>query len=251
MPKQKGTHRIKGAMGGLSYYKDQDGFKVKEKSGVERSRILQDPEFELTRQNYTEFGRAAKSGKLIRIAFGALLLNTADNRVHSRLVQRIKKVMNTDRMSARGQRVITKGSIEMLRYFEFNIQKPLGGCLYAAYSIVADRAAGTLTVSIPPFVPGSKVISPTGATHCRIIWGGAAIDFDNSFIDSDDKDVYAEIKLGGTATPEITLQHAVTANTTLPLFMVLGVEFYQEVNGMLYLMKDGGFNSLGLVEVVG
>jgi hypothetical protein len=32
MPKQKGTHRIRGSMGDLTYYKDQDGeYRVKGK----------------------------------------------------------------------------------------------------------------------------------------------------------------------------------------------------------------------------
>jgi hypothetical protein len=250
MPKQKGTHRIKGSMGELTYYKDQDGFKVKEKSEIEKSRIQNDPNFELTRQNGAEFGQAAKSGKLIRMAFRTLLLNTADSRVTSRMTQLAKTVLNTDTTSARGARIVTKGNLELLEGFEFNIKSPLSTCFVAVYSIAADRAAGTLTVSIPSFVPVNKIVSPTGATHCRIVAGGAAIDFVNSTIDSDDKEVYAEIKLDATATQAITLQHTVTANTTLPLFVALGIEFFQELNGTLNPMKNGGFNSLTLVKVV-
>jgi len=250
MPKQKGTHRLKGTMGNLTYYKDQDGFKVKEKSEIEKSRIQTDPAFELTRQNGTEFGKAAKSGKLIRMAFRTLLLNTADNRVTSRMTQKARTVLGTDATSGRGARTVVKGDLELLEGFDFNIKSPLSTCLFATYSIAVDRAAGTVTVSIPSFVPVNKIVSPTGATHCRIVAGGAAIDFDNSTIDSDDKEVYAEIKLDGTATQAITLQHAVKANTTLPIFAVLGIEFFQELNGTLYSMKNGGFNSLTLVKVV-
>jgi len=250
MAKQKGTHRIKGTMGELTYYKDQDGFKVKEKSEIEKSRIQSDPAFKLTRQNGMEFGEAAKSGKLIRMAFRTLLLNTADNRVTSRMTQMAKTVLNTDAASARGERTVTKGNLELLQGFDFNIKSPLSTCLFATYSIAADRATGTLTVSIPSFVPVNKIVSPTGATHCRIVAGGAAIDFDNSAIDSDDKEVYAELKLDSTPTQAITLQHAVTANTTLPIFMVLGIEFFQELNGTLWPMQNGAFNSLTLVKVV-
>lgn len=54
-----------------------------------------------------------------------------------------------------------------------------------------------------------------------------------------------------TATPVIDLQNAVTPNSTHPLFLALGIEFYQEVNGVKYPLKNGAFNSLALVKVSG
>jgi hypothetical protein len=177
-------------------------------------------------------------------------LNTSDSRVTSRLAQRIKQAMNTDTTSARGERSVVKGELALLQGFDFNIKSPLSSCFFASYSTAVDRAAGTLTVTIPSFVPINKIVSPPSATHCRIICGGAAIDFDNATIDSDDKEQFSELKLDGTATQAITLQHTVTANTTMPIFLVLGIEFFQELNGTLYSMKNGGFNSLTLVKVV-
>jgi hypothetical protein len=43
----------------------------------------------------------------------------------------------------------------------------------------------------------------------------------------------------------------VTANSTNPLFLLLGIEFYQEVNGEMYSLRNGGFNSLAIVMVSG
>jgi hypothetical protein len=249
MPKQKGTHRIKGSMGELTYYKDGDGnFSVKEKSEISKSRIQTDPAFELTRQNGQEFGRAGKAAKLVRLAFRTLLLNAADGKVHSRLVQRIKKAQNADTDSARGERTITKGDLLLLQGFEFNIKSPLSSVFFGNYSWGIDRNAGVLTVTIPPFVPGSKIVSPPGATHCRIVSGGAVIDFENGTFDNDDQDHFAEVKLDKTATALINLQHSIPPNSNLPVFMLLGIEFYQDMNGTLYSMKNGGFNSLTLFK---
>jgi hypothetical protein len=41
----------------------------------------------------------------------------------------------------------------------------------------------------------------------------------------------------------------VTANSTHPLFLLLGVEFFQEVNGQMYSLRNGGYNSLAIVMV--
>ena len=48
----------------------------------------------------------------------------------------------------------------------------------------------------------------------------------------------------GTATAPINQVNAVTANSTKPLFLALGVEFYQEINGQMYPLKNGAFNPL-------
>jgi len=49
----------------------------------------------------------------------------------------------------------------------------------------------------------------------------------------------------------INLANAVTAASTHPLFLALGIEFYQEVNGQMYPLKNGAFNALALVKVDG
>ncbi|MCO6175858.1 hypothetical protein NHF50_12470, partial [Flavobacterium sp. NRK F10] len=55
----------------------------------------------------------------------------------------------------------------------------------------------------------------------------------------------------GTATAVINLSNAVTANSTHPLVLALGIEFYQEINGQMYPLKNGAFNPLSIVKVDG
>jgi hypothetical protein len=250
MARQKGTHKIEGSIGDVTYYKDQDGYKAKAKTELPKNRILTDPNFELTRQNGSEFGRTGKAVKMMRLAFRSLLQNTADTRMTGRLVQRMHIVLRSDTSSARGERTPMKGDLALLQNFEFNVKSQLSTRLFAPYSIVADRATGLLSVSIPSFIPINKIVFPPGATHCRIISSGAAIDFDNGTFDVEDEGQIAELKLDGNATQPITLQSTIAPNSTLPIFMVLGIEFLQELNGTLYTMRNGGFNALTLVKVL-
>ena len=53
----------------------------------------------------------------------------------------------------------------------------------------------------------------------------------------------------GTATAPINQVNAVTANSTKPLFLASGVEFYQEINGQMYPLKNGAFNPLSVAKV--
>jgi hypothetical protein len=41
----------------------------------------------------------------------------------------------------------------------------------------------------------------------------------------------------------------VTANSTKPLFLSLGLEFFQEMNGDKYALKDGSVNCHTIVKV--
>ena len=51
------------------------------------------------------------------------------------------------------------------------------------------------------------------------------------------------------ATVAIAQTNQVTAASTKPLFLALGIEFYQEVNGQMYPLKNGAFNPLSIAKV--
>jgi hypothetical protein len=53
------------------------------------------------------------------------------------------------------------------------------------------------------------------------------------------------------ATVAINQVNTVTPNSTKPLFLALGIEFFQEVNGQMYPLKNGAYNPLALVQVSG
>ena len=78
MARQSGLLKIKGTIGGMTFYKSQDGDLVREKGGVSGDRIANDPAFVRTRENGEEFGAAGKAGKLLRDGLRPMMLNAAD-----------------------------------------------------------------------------------------------------------------------------------------------------------------------------
>ena len=91
MARLKGLLKIEGTLDNLTFYKTQDGHLVKTKSGVSGDRIANDPNFQRTRENGSEFGSSASAGKLLRNAVRNLMMNASDNRVTSRLTQDVYK----------------------------------------------------------------------------------------------------------------------------------------------------------------
>ena len=250
MAKQKGIIKLKGTIGDITFYKSKDGYLAREKGGVDASRIANDPNFQRTRENGEEFGTAGKAGKMLRTSMRALLQNVADGRMVGRLTQEMVKVLQADITSVRGKRNVIDGEAELLEGFEFNIGSKLGSTLFAPFTSVIDRVAGTLTVNIPVFIPINMVAAPNGSTHFKIISAGASVDFENETFVVDTKES-APIAWDSTATAVINLANAVGANSTNPLFLALGIEFYQEVNGVQYSLKNGSYNALSLVKVSG
>jgi hypothetical protein len=250
MAQQKGILPLKGTIGNITFYKSKDGYLAREKTSVNSDRIANDPAFARTRENGAEFGRAGQAGKVLRTALRSLLLNTADSRMLSRLTREMMKVIQADAINDRGLRNVIDGEAELLEGFEFNASSKLGTSLFAPYTATIDRVSGELAIAVPSFIPVNMVAAPSGATHFKLVSAGVEIDFENK--------VYVvafggsgSLPLNSIATAALNISHQVTANSTKPLFLVLGIEFYQEVNGSQYSLKNGAFNALCLVKVEG
>lgn len=250
MAKQKGIIKLEGTIGDITFVKTKNGYIAKEKTGLNGDRIATDPAFQRTRENGAEFGRAGKAGKMIRSAFRSLLQNAADSNMTARLTKELVKVIQADMTSSRGERNVIDGEAELLTGFDFNEQGKLGTTLFAPFTTTIDRVTGALSVDIPSFVPNVMIGYPSGATHFKVSSAGAAIDFEGQSFEQNSTNS-AILALDGTATAVLNLVNNLTTNNSHPLFLVLGIEFYQEVNGTHYPLKNGAFNALQIVKVEG
>ncbi|MDX1828895.1 MAG: hypothetical protein R3342_05035 [Lutibacter sp.] len=248
MARQNGIIKLKGTIGGITFYKTSDGDLAREKGGVDKSRIANDPAFQRTRENGAEFGAAGKGGKLVRNAIRILLQNAKDKRVVSRLTTDLLKVVKTDTTNDRGLRTIQDGNMSLIKGFEFNTNGKLGATLFAPVVNAFDRATGEATVNIVAFAPTVRIAAPAGTTHFKVVTGAAELDFaeEISTFESDETEV---LPYDSANTAAIELTATITADSTLPVIQVLGIEFYQEVNGAMYPLKNGAYNALSVVKV--
>jgi hypothetical protein len=160
------------------------------------------------------------------------------------------KVIQADTTSERGLRNVIDGEAELLTGFEFNIRGKLGTSLFAPYTANIDRTSGAISVSIDSFVPANMIAAPGGTTHFKITSAGAEVDFEaETFVSSTSETLILPWDFNGTALVNQT--NNVTPASTKPLFLALGIEFFQEVNGSMYPLKNGSFNPLALVQVSG
>ena len=250
MAKQDGIIKIKGTVDDLTFANTKDGYQVRKKTRkVSKETFASDPKYARLRENMSEFTRATNGSKLMRVAVNEALLNCSDRRFTTRLSKEMMKVIKSDAISDRGKRTIMNGDATLLKDFVFNNNAVLSIIFKPAVTATIDRVTGKLSVEIPAFIPEDAIIAPHGTTHFKFHCAATDINFDTGkFVTkmADSAGIKNDDRL---LTAPFTLQHDLNANSTNPLFLLLGIRFYMEVNGKLYPSKDGGFNSLSIIDV--
>lgn len=248
MARQTGLIKLKGTLDNVSFYKTKDGNLARMKTSVDAKRIANDPAFERTRENGAEFGSSASSGKVLRDAIRPMMQNASDNRVVSRLTKIMTQIKNLDPTSVRGARNVGVGialpaAKALLKGFNFNKEAILGSILYNPFEV--DVATGVITVN--GLVPINEVAIPQGATHMTLRGSWAKVDFTTGESDVQETN---EINLPIDATlTDVTLTPmAVPAGAGTDLYFLM-IEFFQQVNGVQYTLKNGAYNALSIVEV--
>ena len=166
MADQKGFIKLKGSLGGLTFY-DKDGKSlVRTTGGVDKSRITSDPAFKRTRENMSEFGGSAKVGKSLRMGFVSIYKSMAGTGTVGRLTGVMKRI-NSVGPGLRGQRAfeIVPNKV-LLEGFEFNLKAPLDTVFYAPNdepTLDANRSIATW--DIPDFNTDDFITPPEGASH--------------------------------------------------------------------------------------
>ena len=248
MAKQIEFFKLHGTIGDITFYKSQDGLIARKKGGISAQRIKTGSSFERTRENIAEFSKAARGGKVVREAFLYMVDKAKDNKLVSRLTKEMLMVVKSDNISVRGQRNLVNGQVQLLRGFNFNNRAHLSTTLKIPFIESIDRATGTFLISLPSYTPNESISAPTGTTHYKIVCAGAEMDFINNryVVNSNES---ALLPYNSNPVLPLDLGMNVSANSINHLFLVLGIQFYQMVNGISYSLSNGEFNTLSIVSV--
>ncbi|MGL2964098.1 hypothetical protein ACSVH2_09805 [Flavobacterium sp. RSB2_4_14] len=249
MAKVDGVVEIQGTVKGMTFYRSKDGQLVRAKGGISKKRMKTDPAFQRTRENGVEFGHNAKMSQLIRNSAVGMLQLAKDYRVSSRLSQTMSIIKNLDLVSPRGERNVSIGiqSLEgkkALKGFDFNNGSRFRTVFRGEVSL--DTATGIVT--LVNFNPSIHLSLPEGATHVSISGAMSVVDFDDLSYQTrySNKENFPI----GTGVTTLTLTpEEIPVGAGSQLFFIL-IEFFQEINGEQYPLKNNSFNVLHLLDVV-
>ena len=249
MATAKGIVTLKGSIGNVTFTDTPNGQVAYEKSAIDPQRLATDPKFENLRLHALEFGRAGKTGSLIRKAFRECLVNSRDSKMSSRLTGVLLKIIKKDPGNDKGMRKITPAELPALEGFEFNLNAPITNTLFAPYTTSIDRTAGEVKITFTGFVPSKGISTPTKATHFRIEAAVGEFNFDELKVTAE---VFSTdgLALDDNNTGPIDITLRFTPNSTQPLLVGLGLDFYELVNNKFY-PKSTASNVFAIVKVSG
>lgn len=264
MSKQVGIIKLKGNLGGISFYNSDGQALARVATGPSKERIATDANFKRTRENNKEFGGSARAGKALRLAFGGLISTMASARIASKLTAIFKSINLKATTGIRGKRPIALSANRvMLKNVEFNEKQALSNVFTAPFTNTINAARNVTTTTIPIFTPDVSVKAPTGATHFRLV---SAIGVVSDYLHDDGTNRYEPIvplqdTLGvnvySNMLPLNANTTAITLTATLPgspatdvqcsVVQAIGIEFYQQVAGVNYLFAQD--NAMKIVNV--
>ena len=252
MAQQESIIKLKGRIGDLTFYETKDGYQARQAKGVDPRRIATEPNYQRTRENNAEFATGSAAAKRLRDTLRPMILLTYDPKMPRRLFSRLMRVIKADAVGDRGERQVLPENLGLLGQFGFNAAASLPNTLFVVPPCTIDRATGSVQLDIPALDPRVAIAPPAGATHFQFNLGAATIDFDTEGAANASAIAMAESEMGLLKSEEFagtTLTATIPAGTTLPVFVLFGVSFYQEVNAKSYPLNNGAFNPLDIFQI--
>lgn len=247
MAQQTGILGLQGTVGGLVFRKDGS---VAQKPASNKAAFTSSANLARTRENANEFGAAASAAKLVRDSLRVAIQAASDKRMVSRLTKAMRAILALDTTNIRGQRQVLKANLASLLGFNFNLGAGIGQNLFFQYTITGSGS--DVTLSIPHLDPNTDISAPVGATHYELVLGASSVDFLSK--------TYKQAAIAqplGIVPLTSTAQTNVSQVATLPVapaaddlvVAVLGVNYYQQLNGKYYPLNNNASNPLAVEYV--
>lgn len=266
MAKQKGFIKVKGSLGGLTFYSANREELIRVTGGVDKSRIEKDPKFKRTRENMSEFGGSARVGKALRMGFANVFKIMSDSSAVGRITAMMKQI-NSLGPGIRGKRAFEiLPNKQVIEGFEFNKYDHFESIFYAPYDTpTLDTNRNIATWVIPDFNTSNYMSLPEGATHFKLILIATVLSdytYSNGIgvgyepVNSAENEIYgmsqsSEIPLGGMVGSDTTITVDLGFSAALPatvgVVVGIGIQYYQEINSQFYELASDNALKLELV----
>ncbi|CAN5549076.1 hypothetical protein BH11BAC2_BH11BAC2_06280 [soil metagenome] len=255
MGRQTGLIKLKGKIGGISFYSQNGADLARMANGPSKEKIKNSPAFRRTRENMAEFGASAKVGKALRLAIGEAKISKADAGRVGLLVKIFKEIC-LNGTGARGQRSIELVSNpEPLLNFEFT-RASFSSVFNAPYSIQTTAARDEATLTVASFLPSSFVNAPQGATHFKVFtvlctlsnyvydpitkhYTASDPTLDMLSIEEDSAVTALSTVTPVTLSLNPVLPGTPTMTATTAVVLLVGCEFFQRIASVDYSLEQG------------
>jgi hypothetical protein len=247
MARQTGIIGIQGTVGGLVFSKNGN---ISQKPASDKAAFASAPSRARTRENAAEFGLAAKYSKVLRDSLRVAIASASDSQLASRLTKVMREVIGLDDTNDRGLRVFDASNSAPLLGFNFNAGAGIGQTMYFPYEVTG--AGADVTMSIPALNPASDIAAPQGATHFEVVFAASSLDMEA--LTFTNGVVAAPLGILPINSAALVNQTVVATFPAAPadanlVVGVVGINFYQQINGKFYALNNNSTNPLAIEYV--
>lgn len=246
MAKQKGIIPLVGTIGGVNFYY-LNGKPVARMAGggFNGDAIKRKKSMQRVRENGSEFGACSRVNKMFRQALRPFYLQHKFTFFHSRLMRLFTGLKTLDTESARGARCVYKGVASPMgkaQLVKFCYTPNCIPRMVMPFTYAIDWQTYACTISK---IAIANAVFIKGATHIAIQYGVLDFNFETLVFDLHMADVQL-LSRSATDSSLTFVPNSLPSGTGV-LMAVVGVRYYQEIAGVLYVLKSE--NSVG-VEVL-
>jgi hypothetical protein len=255
MARNKGIIRLEGKAGRLSFYKRKGVEIVREAGGPSARQMRTRKSMRRQRENINEFYHAASpASKTLRTSLKEMRhLWHCD--LSGFMTAFLRKVIQLGTEEPGKRSLNLRTHKELLKDFRFNPDRSFEGVFKSQFDISVNAQRNEAVLHVPAFDPLVCLDAPAGATHYRILFGMAVLSEyvfvqngarykANDPADGKSAVMYSAFSDVQIVSPPLTLIASLVSGI-VPLFtsaviLATGIEFYQQVGGMMYRLKEGG-----------
>ena len=240
----------------MNFYQRKGLHYVRKKGGVDRDRILNDPNFARVRENMNEFTAASIAATFLRKSLNSLVKQLGGTTVQARLMRIFRKIINKGGGQAGRRNIELLANKLLFTDFQFNEDKKFDS-IFTAFTDppTIDENRSVVTWTIPPFDLENELEMPSGTTHYRFVLATVSLsDYaynegtetytavtDPAFIKravaySDYLDASTPLTAGIPLSTDLQLAEALP-DTAISI-TVAGVLFYKQVNDTYLSLKS-------------
>jgi hypothetical protein len=236
---QKGILPIEGTLGGVNfYYRKGKAIARKAGGGFNGKAIKTKPNMVRVRENSSEFGNCSKVKSAFRIALSPFLNYYKDGTLHGRMMHLFQEIKKLDAISVRGSRTVGNGILtaEGLNLFKnFTFTPKCNIDVIVPMNRSYDEVSCVYTVADFDI---RLVHFPKSATHLELQFGVLGVDFETSFYK-----LFMATPLvleKGVEVDAFSMVPDELPGMGLHRFAFIGITFYQELNGVKYILREDG-----------